>query len=224
MKPILASFTRGEQKLLLFVLAVFTLGSGIQYWRESRTSYLHLDLSAMTPVGQTSVAEVRPVGMTEDGKVDVNLADAELLDTLPGVGPAMAKAILGHRQAHGAFKSMADLDRVPGIGPAMMTKLAPLVTFGEAGAAASAALPMAAETPPAPAGVVAAEAGGAVININTANAAELDELAGIGPALAQRITAYRQQHGPFRTPADLQQVSGIGPKLLEKNQGRITVK
>lgn len=52
--------------------------------------------------------------------------------------------------------------------------------------------------------------------INTASAAELDRLPGIGPALAGRILAYRQQHGRFTRPEQLIEVKGIGPKTFEK--------
>ena len=57
---------------------------------------------------------------------------------------------------------------------------------------------------------------GLAIDLNQASAADLDALPGIGPALAQRIVDYRQQHGPLKTIDELIQVSGIGPKLLEK--------
>ncbi len=57
---------------------------------------------------------------------------------------------------------------------------------------------------------------GLPIDLNGAGATDLDGLPGIGPALAQRIVQYRQQHGPFKKIDDLLQVSGIGPKLLEK--------
>jgi competence protein ComEA len=53
------------------------------------------------------------------------------------------------------------------------------------------------------------------INLNTATAAQLRTLPGIGPSLADRIIAHRQQHGRFATLADLDRVSGIGPKTLE---------
>lgn len=64
---------------------------------------------------------------------------------------------------------------------------------------------------------------GGKININTAGAAELDKLSGVGPALAERIIQYRTEHGPFAMPEDLQNVSGIGPKTYEKMAAQVTV-
>jgi competence protein ComEA len=61
------------------------------------------------------------------------------------------------------------------------------------------------------------------ININTAGAAELDKLPGVGPALAERIIQYRTENGPFSQPEDLQNVSGIGPKTYEKMSAQVTV-
>lgn len=52
------------------------------------------------------------------------------------------------------------------------------------------------------------------INLNLASANELQQLPGVGPALAARIVAFREEHGPFSTVEDLLQVSGIGPKTL----------
>ncbi|AET70429.1 competence protein ComEA-like protein with helix-hairpin-helix repeat region [Desulfosporosinus orientis DSM 765] len=61
------------------------------------------------------------------------------------------------------------------------------------------------------------------ININTAGAAELDKLSGVGPALAERIIQYRIENGPFAKPEDIQNVSGIGPKTFEKMASQVTV-
>ena len=54
------------------------------------------------------------------------------------------------------------------------------------------------------------------IDVNTATAAQLDELPGIGPSLAAAIIAFRSEHGPFATLDALEQVPGIGPAKLSR--------
>ena len=63
----------------------------------------------------------------------------------------------------------------------------------------------------------------APININSANQAELDSLPEIGPALANAIIQYRDEHGPFETIEDIQKVPGIGPATFEMIKNLITV-
>ena len=62
-----------------------------------------------------------------------------------------------------------------------------------------------------------------LVDINTANQAELETLPGIGPVLAADIIAYRETEGNFITIEDLQKVPGIGPATFEKIQALITV-
>ncbi|KKD01432.1 MULTISPECIES: ComEA family DNA-binding protein [Photobacterium] len=60
------------------------------------------------------------------------------------------------------------------------------------------------------------------ININSANAEELDKLLlGVGPDKAQNIIDYREQNGAFATIDDLSKVKGIGASTVEKNRDRI---
>ncbi len=59
------------------------------------------------------------------GRVDVNHADASSLQTLPGVGPVVAAAIIEHRNSNGAFVTLDDLVDVAGIGPAKLEQLRP---------------------------------------------------------------------------------------------------
>ena len=66
--------------------------------------------------------------------------------------------------------------------------------------------------------------GEAKININEASKAQLMKLAGVGASTAERILAFRQAHGLFRRVQDLEKVEGVGKGVLEKNQGRLTVK
>jgi comEA protein len=54
------------------------------------------------------------------------------------------------------------------------------------------------------------------VNINTATAAELELLPGVGPAMAGRIIDYRQQHGAFTSVDQLDNVKGIGARTMEK--------
>jgi competence protein ComEA len=69
----------------------------------------------------------------------------------------------------------------------------------------------------------AAGAGGAPVNLNTATAEQLDGLDGVGPATAQKILAYRTEHGGFRSVAELDQVPGIGPAKMAALKSRVTV-
>ena len=73
-----------------------------------------------------------------------------------------------------------------------------------------------------PAGASAAGvAPGPPISLNNATIEQLDTLDGVGPATAQKIIAWRTQHGGFRSVADLGQVPGIGPKKLAALRDRV---
>ncbi len=61
--------------------------------------------------------------------LDLDLAGAEDLDRLPGIGPALAARIVADREANGPFGSLEQLQRVKGVGPALAAKLQPHVTF-----------------------------------------------------------------------------------------------
>lgn len=59
----------------------------------------------------------------DSGLVNINTADETALDTLPGIGPAMAKRIIEYRQNEGAFQAIEDIKKVKGIGEAKFNKL-----------------------------------------------------------------------------------------------------
>ena len=62
-----------------------------------------------------------------------------------------------------------------------------------------------------------------IVNLNTASAAQLEALPGIGPAIALRIVEDRARRGPFHSLDELGRVKGIGLKTLERLRGRVSV-
>ena len=72
-------------------------------------------------------------------------------------------------------------------------------------------------------GSSAAAGSPAQVNINTASVDELDQLPGIGPAIAQRVVDYRSEQGPFRSVDELARVSGISSAMVDELRSEITV-
>lgn len=64
---------------------------------------------------------------------------------------------------------------------------------------------------------------GALIDINNAGIGELDQLPGVGPAIAQRILDYREANGPFRTIDQLAEIEGISLEMVEELRPLVTL-
>ncbi|UYO34530.1 helix-hairpin-helix domain-containing protein [Bacillus zhangzhouensis] len=62
------------------------------------------------------------------------------------------------------------------------------------------------------------------VNVNQADAAELQTINGIGPAKAEAIITYREEHGEFQQIEDLRNISGFGEKTIERLKNQLTVK
>ena len=165
--------------------------------------------------------------------VDVNSETVEKLETLPGIGPALAKEIVAGRP-HSGYDSIAKLK---GVGPEKLDALKGRVKFGEATAAAKPKveeakkdeLPkdkmeekakVAAKAKDTPASKLAP---GTKVNINTASKEVLDELPDIGPVKAQAILDYRASK-KFEKIEDIMKVSGIKEGVFAKIKDMITVK
>jgi competence protein ComEA len=83
-------------------------------------------------------------------------------------------------------------------------------------------VPKEGEAPPA-GGSISGSGGTTLVNVNTADAAALEALNGIGESLAAAIIQYRTDNGPFTSVDQLDEVSGIGPATLEKLRPFVTV-
>lgn len=183
---------------------------------------------------KTDTAIPSPTAPT--GPVDLNSARAEDLETLPGVGPAMAQAIIAGRP----YKSVDDLERVKGFGTAKVAALKDRVQVvsppAPARPAAATSVPKGRPTPtatteapkgrPTPAAAKSSSAAvpklapGEKVNINTASKETLDELPGIGPVKAQAIIDAR----PFKSIEDVMKVKGIKEGEFGKIKDIITVR
>lgn len=162
------------------------------------------------------------IALPAEAGVDVNTADATELETLPGIGPSKAAAIIQYRTEHGPFTAVDDLDNVPGIGASTLASLRDQVTVGKGGkppaaasgaAATTGASAVAGTSSAAPAS--APSGGGACsVNINTADATALEDLPGIGASKAAAILQHRVDNGPYASCDALDDVSGIGPSTI----------
>lgn len=184
-------------------------------------------------------------GASGEGTVRVHVAGAV---NNPGVYtlPAQGRAVDAIAAASGAAAD-ADLDRVNLAGalsdgvqiyvphrgetaaPAQIQPNGGTANAGQGNAANGAAQNGASQggTQPQPARTLtpagSAQKGSTPVNINTATAEELQTLPRIGPAMAQRIIAWREVHGGFRSVDELDAVPGIGPSMLENLRPLVTV-
>jgi competence protein ComEA len=167
------------------------------------------------------------------GKVNVNTADLATLETLPGVGAATAQKIIDGRP----YSSWSDLEHVKGLSKSKVDAMKDQITLGSTSASTSKSKKSKSSTASSETGKTTDEdnlsptghssgklAPGEKVNINTANAAELDKLYGIGHSRAQAIIDYRNEHGNFQTPEDIMKVNGIKQGEFDKIKDNITVR
>ena len=149
-------------------------------------------------VGPASV-EVVAVGqpLLVGVPLDPNVAAPRALMALPGISEGLAARIVEHRETWGPFGSSSALAAVSGVSQRHAAELAPYLSLP--------AVPP--KRPP--------------LDLNRATAAQLERLPGIGPALAARIIADREQRGPFGSVAALARVKGIGPATVKRMEGKV---
>ncbi len=129
-------FTPDERRALIFLAVVAVAGGLVRTVRGPGEAPGSAALGPELP-GQDLAAQLERVRRAEilarplrpGERLDVDLAPAEQLDRLPGVGPALARRIVEDREANGPFGSLAGLDRVRGIGPTLLAGLEHRVSF-----------------------------------------------------------------------------------------------
>ena len=108
-------------------------GYSRRWWRLSKSSItilsitgIALSLSAIIPLVVDRISPTIRVD-APSFEIDLDLADADTLALLPGIGPALAGRIVEDRNRLGAFGGIAGLQRVRGIGPAISSGIEPFV-------------------------------------------------------------------------------------------------
>ena len=90
-----------------------------------------INLAATVADGeQVNVPGVVDTSHVNAGRVNINTATLDQLDSLPGIGPTTAQAILDYRLEHGAFQVIAQLQNLPGIGPSTYANIENYITVG----------------------------------------------------------------------------------------------
>ncbi|TYP57581.1 helix-hairpin-helix domain-containing protein [Thermosediminibacter litoriperuensis] len=207
-------FTKREKILLLLLAAVSILAAVSGYYalfEKSPDVAFRLEngpaVTVFQPTGDTAQDSAQPAkivvhvaGAVERPGVYVLEEGRRVIDAIEAAGGCLSEADLASLNL---ARKLRDEDKlyVPQIGESPVT--------GNAGSNGGNA------------GVSSITDGR--ININTAGLEELDKLPGIGPALAQRIIDYRNQHGPFKSVEELKSVSGIGEKRFEELKNLVKV-
>jgi len=90
---------------------------------------MHIHVVAKPVVQSGGELFVNASKVKVNSKININTADKNELDTLPGVGPSLAERILEYRQTNGSFSDIEDLKKVTGIGPSKFEKIKDKVTL-----------------------------------------------------------------------------------------------
>jgi competence ComEA-like helix-hairpin-helix protein len=237
------TLTHDEQRALGFIAALLFLSAAVRVANLPDRVPVPgepLDLAAHIAATERAVAaaERRAEPLAPGERLDPNTAPEVELARLPRVGPALARRIVEDRERNGPFRSAGDLARVPGVGQRLVELASPHLdlpatapsapAWSDAAAAAGAAGSSGSSgsrpgTWPGGASPATGLAGPQLIDLNTADAAALEALPGVGPVLAARIVAYRDSVGGLTSPEELLAVRGIGAATLERLRPRLRV-
>ncbi|TDC35415.1 ComEA family DNA-binding protein [Micromonospora sp. 15K316] len=196
-------------RALAAVAVLVVLGAGFWAWRSRPQA---------EPIPPTAAGATVPAA--EEVAEPAESPNAELVVAVAGKvrRPGLVRLPAGARLADAVEAAGGAL---PGVDVSLLNP-ARKVADGELIVVGVTPPPGAVGQPAAPA-AGAAPVTGAPVNLNTATLAELDALPGVGPVLAQRILAHREQHGGFKSVDDLRQVDGIGDARYEQLKELVTV-
>lgn len=252
------SFNHTQQKIVLFLIvssltaSAILIGTHIQ--REKALSQIQLVHSAFDIFSEESTSAEANSQKIPDRIIpeiiNINTASLEEFESLPNIGPVMAKRIIEYRQIYGSFRAIEEITKVKGIGQKTFGKIKERITVGTIVLARTdmgtsipgsktrttsknTTTPSLEKNKGLEVKGLSAVVGSLTIkesntfdtkvNLNTASLEEIESLPRIGPVIAKRIIEYRQTHGGFKSVEEIREVKGIGEKTFEKIKELITV-
>lgn len=209
------TLTHDEQRALGFIAALLFLSAAVRVANLPDRAPIPgepLDLETHLAATERAVAAAERMAepLAPGERLDPNTAPEAELVRLPRVGPALARRIVEDRERNGPFRSAADLARVAGVGDRLVQLATPHLSLPTTHAPG----------PPASPGWAGSGSSG-VLDLNTADAAALESLPGVGPVLAARIVAYRDSVGGLGSLDELLEVRGIGESTLTRLRERV---
>jgi competence protein ComEA len=239
-------------RALVVVLAMIAAALGVLWVEAAGVQGASAQLSSdgagkvvVPPVGETPVGEAPPAGAvaamaaTEAASVPASPGGSSPGGSSPGssvmvhvVGAVKNPGVFTLAQGSRVFQAIdAAGGALPAAGLSALNLAAPLsdgvqIMVPTKDEAASMAAPGVGVVPGAGvpgSGTVPGVQGSGLVNLNTATAADFEALPGVGPVLAERIVAWRTDHGSFTSVEGLNAVTGIGPKLLAGLRDLVTV-
>ncbi len=117
----------------IWILAAITLAfvaftAGFFLGNNYDRSPVQLSTKPFSASAGSTAGTTAPTQSTTAGKVNINTAEAEQLQTLPGIGPVLAQRIIDHRMTYGYFNVVEDIANVEGIGQKRMEELKDFIT------------------------------------------------------------------------------------------------
>lgn len=127
------NFSRLERITIFFTALLLAFLSGWFLCRQQETARRFvpsvIESTAAPEVSPSPDHSLTPAPSVE--RININTADAALLQTLPGIGEKRAADIVAHREAHGPFPYPESITDVPGIGTATLNEIIDLITVEE---------------------------------------------------------------------------------------------
>lgn len=219
----LDTLSRGELAGLAVVLVVTLAGAGLWYTRSLPKPVTIAE--AAPGLEGAGVAGATP-GIGDPSATPLASGAPAAAGVVPDAGPVIVD-VTGWVRKPGVYEFPAGSRVIDAIeragGPRKHAELAVLNLAAPLADGQQIVVPKQGEAVPVPgvSGPATSTSGvpgatGPLVNVNTADAIQLETLPGVGPVLASSIIQHRTEHGPFTTVEQLEDVSGIGPATLEK--------